>query len=73
MTTTKKRLNITLLPEVESAIKQLARRDKMAEASKASQLLQMALETEEDLVWDKIADKRDKKGAKFIPHKKAWA
>ncbi|MBU2633026.1 hypothetical protein KJ751_00765 [Patescibacteria group bacterium] len=72
MTTVKKRLNITLSPEVKSAVKRLAQRDKMAQATKASQLLQIALETEEDQIWDKIADQRDTKGTKFIPHKKAW-
>ncbi|PIS13713.1 MAG: hypothetical protein COT67_00365 [Candidatus Tagabacteria bacterium CG09_land_8_20_14_0_10_41_14] len=72
MATTKKRLNITLLPEVESAVRRSAQRDKMAKATKASQLLQIALETEEEIIWDKIAATRDNKKAKFIPHKKAW-
>lgn len=73
MPTLKKRLNISLAPEIESMVRQLAKRDQMPEATKAGQLLQVALEIEEDLVWDAIAYQRDKKGAKFISHKKAWA
>lgn len=73
MPTLKKRLNISLSPEIESAVKQLAKRDQMPEATKAGQLLQIALEIEEDKIWDTLAGQRDKKGAKFISHKKAWA
>jgi len=73
MTTTKKRINISLSPAVESAVKRLAQRDKMAEATKAAQLLQIALEIEEDQIWDQLANARDKRSSKFIPHKKAWA
>jgi len=73
MPTIQKRLNITLTPAIKSAVKRLAQRDRMAEAAKASQLLQIALETEEDIVWDEIAHKRDTKNAKFVPHKKTWA
>lgn len=73
MTTTKTRLNISLSPEIESAVKRLAKRDKMPQATKATQLLKIALEIEEDQIWDALASERDKKGAKFISHKKAWA
>jgi len=44
----------------------------MPTASKAAELLQMAIEIEEDQVLDGIASKRDTKNAKFIPHNKAW-
>lgn len=73
MTTTKTRLNISLSPEIESAVKRLAKRDKIPQATKAAQLLKIALEIEEDQIWDTLASERDKKGAKFISHKKAWA
>lgn len=72
MLTTKKRLNITLSPDMETAIKRLAERDRVPRASKAAELLLMALEIEEDRVWDKLAQKRDKRGAKFLSHKTAW-
>ncbi len=72
MPTIKTRLNITLSPEVEVAIKELAERDKISRAGKAAELIRIALEIEEDHIWDKLSKKRDVLGAKFIPHKKAW-
>ncbi|MDP2676204.1 MAG: hypothetical protein Q8O83_00770 [bacterium] len=72
MPTAKTRLNITLSPDMETAIRRLAERDKVPQASKAAELLRAALEIEEDLAWDKLAQKRDKRGAKFTSHKKAW-
>ena len=72
MPTTKKRINISLSPDMERAIDTLARRDDMPEATKAADLLRAALETEEDQVWDTLATTRDTKKSKFIPHKKAW-
>jgi len=72
MPTVKPRLNITLPPIVGAAIKQLAQRDNVSRAGKAAELLRIALEIEEDRVWDKLAAARDMKGAKFLTHKKAW-
>ena len=53
-------------------VRQLAKRDYVPEATKVSQLLEVALEIDEDAVWDAVAAKRDKKNAKFLSHKKAW-
>jgi hypothetical protein len=72
MPTTKTRLNITLSPEMETAVKELAARDKISRAGKVTELLRTALEIEEDGVWNKLAEKRDLRGVKFVPHKKAW-
>lgn len=72
MPTTKTRLNITLSPEMETAIKRLAERDRVPQASKAAELLLGALELEEDRVWNKLAQKRDRRGAKFLTHNKTW-
>ncbi|MEX1061860.1 MAG: hypothetical protein WEC39_02010 [Patescibacteria group bacterium] len=73
MPTEKSRLNITLSPELEEAVEKLAQRDQLPKAGKAVELLLTAIEIEEDQVWDVIASKRDTKGAKYFPHKKAWA
>jgi hypothetical protein len=73
MPTTKTRLNITLSPEIEVAIKQLAQRDKISRAGKVAELIRVALEIEEDRAWDALAKKRDRRGTKFFAHKKAWA
>ena len=51
----------------------IAKRDRVPQATKATELLRVALEIEEDQVWAEIAQNRDRKGARFISHKKAWA
>ena len=72
MPTTKTRINISLPDEVKEALSKLAKRDRIPEATKAARLLEVALEVEEDLFWNKIAEKRDKKQTRFITHASAW-
>lgn len=72
MPTTKARINISLSDDIKDALAKLARRDRMPQATKAARLLETALETEEDHVWDAIAVKRDTKNARYVSHKKAW-
>jgi len=72
MPTTKTKLNITLSPTVEAAIKQLADRDRISRAGKVVELLPAALEIEKDRIWDELAHKRNTRGARFVPHKKVW-
>lgn len=72
MPTTKQRINISVSDEIKQALMKLAIRDRVPEATKAARLLEMALEVEEDAVWDAIAGRRDKKNIRFIAHKKAW-
>ena len=50
----------------------LARRERIPAATKAARLLEAALEMEEDQIWETIAQKRDTKRARYIPHRKAW-
>lgn len=50
----------------------MARRDRVPLATKASRLLELALELEEDRVWDAIAKRRDIKGTRYLSHNKAW-
>lgn len=73
MSTIKKRVNVSLSKDVESVLEKLARRDCVPRATKAAHLIEIALEFEEDQLWDKIAQERDKKDSRFISHKKAWA
>ena len=73
MPTMKKRVNISISRSIEEALERLARRDQVPEATKAAELLQVAIELDEDQVWDRVASLRDIKKVKFIPHKKAWA
>lgn len=73
MATTKKRINISLPEDIEISLKQLAVRDDVPEATKAIHLIKLAMEIDEDDIWNTLAEKRDTKGAKFVSHKKAWA
>ncbi len=73
MVTTKKRLNISLSSNEEKAIEKLAHRDSMPVATKAMHLVRLALEIEEDQIWDMLAGERDKKSSVFINHKNAWS
>ena len=72
MPTTKSRLNVSLPDEIKAALRKLAARDHVPEATKAARLIEIALEIEEDQVWDALAAKRDTKGARFVSHQQAW-
>ena len=73
MPTAKTRINVSLSTEINSALRKLAYRDQVPTATKAERLLELALEIEEDEVWDKIAGNRLKtKHPKYPPHNQAW-
>ena len=73
MTTTKKRVNVSLSATLESILAKLAKRDQVPQATKAAELIRIGVEIEEDELFDIIASERDKKSVKFVSHKKAWA
>lgn len=73
MATTKKRINISLPDEIDISLQRLAERENIPQATVAVHLIKIALEVDEDDVWNKIAEKRDRSKAKFLSHKKAWA
>lgn len=54
-------------------LSRIAKRDNLPEATKAANLLEFALEIEEDFILDKIASDRDMPGAGFMAHKQVWA
>jgi predicted transcriptional regulator len=72
MPTPKTRLNISLPDEVRNAISELARRDRVPQATKAARLLEAALEVEEDQIWNAMAEKRDAGKARYVRHDRAW-
>ncbi|OGM96250.1 MAG: hypothetical protein A3B86_03860 [Candidatus Yanofskybacteria bacterium RIFCSPHIGHO2_02_FULL_38_22b] len=72
MPTTKTRINISLSEDLKKTLSSLANRDNIPEATKAARLLELALEVEEDQVWNKIAEGRDTAKAKHFSHKQAW-
>lgn len=73
MPTTKKRINLTLPPNLEITIVKLAKRDSVAVATKAVELINLALEIEEDEFLNKIAEERAKEKGPKYSHKDAWA
>ena len=73
MATAKKRLNITLPKQARLYLKKLAIRDEMPEATKAAQLVQMALEIEEDAYFAKIADERATRNSGTISFEEFWS
>lgn len=72
MPTSKKRINISLPKDIEESLKYLSERDDEPQATKAIKLIRIAIEIDEDEVFDKLAEQRDTKDAKFISHKDAW-
>lgn len=73
MATTKKRRMVSLPDDVDAALEHLADRDGMPPATKAAYLIQLAIELDEDMVWDEIASGRDTEDTKFVSHDEAWA
>lgn len=73
MATTKRRLNVSLPFRLDTALQRISTRDNMPVATKAAQLLELALEIEEDEVLNSIASRRDAKAARFVSHTSAWA
>ena len=72
MPTSKKRINISVPKDTEEILELLAKRDKKPIATVALQLIETALEIEEDAVWAEIADERDQPGVKYISHEEMW-
>lgn len=74
MPTKKRRLNITLNKDAAFYVKKIALRDDVPEATKASQLIELALEIEEDMYLSKISDDiLEKSKGKTISHKEFWS
>jgi len=72
MATTKRRLNITLSPEMDAIISFIAKRDKVPEATKVSELLNISLALEEDRAFSALADERLSKKVTWISHDDVW-
>jgi len=73
MVTTKTRINISVNKNTRDVLKALAKRDQMPVASKVMDLVEQALELEEDRVLSAIADERLKnhKG-RWLSHEEVW-
>ncbi|NOS67094.1 MAG: hypothetical protein HOO67_01875 [Candidatus Peribacteraceae bacterium] len=68
------KLTVTVIGDTAFYLKKAAQRDKIALEKKASKLLKLGLETEEDMILARrISEPRDTKDAKFISHEEFWA
>jgi len=73
MATLKNRINISLSKDVDRALAALAKRDQMPRATKAVELLNLALELEEDAYLGAVASEREKTSrALFLSHEEVW-
>ena len=72
MPTIKQRINLTVPRDLGHTLRRLAVRDDRSVSSKALELIEQALEIEEDAVLQRVASERDKKGTKYLFHKSAW-
>lgn len=72
MPTTKKRTNLSLPNDLNDALESLSERDNVSKSAKAMQLIEIGLSLEEDEIWNRLAENRDKKGVKFVSHEDIW-
>lgn len=72
MPTQNPRINITFDKHMQGILAQLAREENRSVADLARELIHEALERREDFALSKLANKRDKKGAKTVSHKDVW-
>ncbi len=72
MATTKKRINITLSKGTDTFLSALAKRDNVPAATKAAELLDLALEIEEDRIFGDVAAYRLKTNKGWISHEAVW-
>ena len=68
----KKRIYVPVSDDVEKVLGRISTRDNKPVASAASDLLQMAIEIEEDSLWDKVASERKAMNSRLYSHKEAW-
>lgn len=72
MVKTKRRINISVSEDINKELVNLARRDQISIAGKALELIKKAIQMEEDVVLDWLAQQRDNKNPKYLSHERAW-
>lgn len=73
MPTVKPRINITISEEMIALLKALAEQNQVPMATQAKELLEQSLEMHEDDIWNKKAEERDTKDAKYLSHEEVWS
>jgi len=72
MPTAKHRISITPSEALYEALDNLSRRRKRALSSISLELIERALELEEDAHFSRVADERLERGEKRVTHARAW-
>jgi predicted DNA-binding protein len=72
MPTVKKRINITVDDELALSLNRLSKKENQTLSAVCLQLIERALELEEDLYFSRKADQRIEKDKRRVSHKKAW-
>lgn len=72
MATLKKRINISVSEAVDQAVTLLAKRDDVPQATKVTELLELALELEEDTYFSLVIRERLNKKVIWKSHTEAW-
>ena len=75
MATTKTRINISVSKSTRDVLRALAKRDELPVASKAANLIEQALELEEDRALEAIIQGRlkSRKKGRWYSHEEAWS
>ena len=72
MPTAKKRINITVDDEMYQALESLSQKKRKSVSGTSLDLLEKAIEFEEDSYFSRKSDERLSTNQKRIPHNKAW-
>lgn len=72
MPTQKHRINISVPDDVQRSLEALAVRDEKPVATMTLDLLQRAIELEEDRILQSVAKSRETESQKFVSHDDAW-
>lgn len=72
MATKKKRINVSLGKKLYVFLQDIALRDEVPTATKAAQLIEKALEDEEDAYFSMLGDQRASEDVEYVSHEEAW-
>jgi predicted DNA-binding protein len=72
MPTNKRRINITINEDLYKALALLSKRRCQSLAGLSFDLIEKAIELEEDIYFSRIADERLSKKERRVPHDKVW-
>jgi len=68
-----RRINITLPKRLSVFLKKISLRDDVSESAKARELLEFAMDLEEDDYFSEEANRREKNTRKWLKHDSFWA